>query len=141
MKTTKSFTIGAVLSVTTGRLVCDIGDVYDILNHITGDNLFTHVLPRACRFAEPLILEAFPELKLCGLESSLASLDRWVAADKTPRKTECAKMWLAELKMMHPEITDAYDIPTFADRWLSFDPVEELEGMFGKDKVAVVLKQ
>ena len=49
MSTVREFPLGVVLSITTGKLLCPIGDVYDILNFLTGDNLFTHQLPRAMR--------------------------------------------------------------------------------------------
>src|SRR4051812_25242756 len=60
----RTFDLGTVLSVTTGRLVAPNGmdDLYDILNFLTGDNLFTHVLPRANRWAAPLLLAQFPRL-------------------------------------------------------------------------------
>jgi hypothetical protein len=62
--TTKTFHIADILTITTGRLVSPshIGGVYDILNWMTGDNLFTHQLPRACdECAEPLRAQ-FPDL-------------------------------------------------------------------------------
>lgn len=58
--TTREFHIGDILSVTTGRLVSPhgMGGVYDILNWMTGDNLMTHQLPRACEeCAEPLLAQ------------------------------------------------------------------------------------
>ncbi len=58
----KEFDIGAVLSVTTGRLLCPIGGVYDILNYMTGENLYTHQLPRVSKEASPVILARHPHL-------------------------------------------------------------------------------
>ena len=46
-KMTKTFDLGTVLTVTTGRLLTDIGNLYEILNFMTGDDLMTHQLPRA----------------------------------------------------------------------------------------------
>ena len=43
----KSFHIGAILSVTGKALMCPIGDVYEILNYMTDDNLF-HSSASAC---------------------------------------------------------------------------------------------
>ena len=57
----RDFHIGDILSVTTGRLVSPrrMDGVYDILNFMTGDNLFTHQLPRAAReCAGPLAAQA-----------------------------------------------------------------------------------
>lgn len=61
---TKEFHISDVLSITTGRLVSTrhIGGVYDILNWMSGENLFTHQLPRVGREAGHVLLAAFPEL-------------------------------------------------------------------------------
>ena len=50
MEELRSFPLRVVLTVTTGRLLTElkdnqnngIGDLYDILNHMTGDTLFLH---------------------------------------------------------------------------------------------------
>jgi hypothetical protein len=43
----KSFHLSDILSVSTGCLVSrnHMGGVHQVLNHMTGDNLFTHQLP------------------------------------------------------------------------------------------------
>ena len=105
--TEKTFPLAQVLSVTTGRLLCDMDGIYEILNHITGDNLFTHVLPRACRFAAPLILEDHPELKYA--EAGLPLAKEWT-------------------------------IKSYADKWVSQDPLEELATMVPPEKIIVVQK-
>ncbi len=60
----KKFHLGDVLSITTQRLVSPrhMVGVYDILNFMTGDNLFTHQLPRAANECKPYLLEQFPKL-------------------------------------------------------------------------------
>lgn len=62
---TKDFHLGDVLSITTGVLVSfrSMEGIYDILNFMTGDDLFTHQLPRATDECKPHLLEQFPELK------------------------------------------------------------------------------
>jgi hypothetical protein len=64
MSETKVFHLGDILSITTGRLVSPrhIDGVYDILNFMTGDNLFTHQLPRAGRECEGPLLAQHPDL-------------------------------------------------------------------------------
>lgn len=126
-----------MLSITTSRLCCDMGGVYEILNHITGDNLFTHVLPRACRFAAPLLLKDHPELQPAN--ACMASLDKWIEADKTERKTECIKMWIAELKMMFPEMDKQFEVRSYADSWLKLDRLAELESMRKPGQEVVVV--
>jgi len=46
---TKDFHISDILSITDGRLVSTrhMDGIYEILNFMTGDNLFTHQLPRS----------------------------------------------------------------------------------------------
>jgi len=59
----KSFGLGTILSITTGRLLTSIDNVYEILNFMTRDNLFTHQLPRASKECAPWILRQHPQLK------------------------------------------------------------------------------
>jgi hypothetical protein len=58
------FHLGDILSVTTGCLVSPdhVGGVYNLLNHMTGDNLFTHQLPRASDECRPALLAQHPDL-------------------------------------------------------------------------------
>lgn len=60
----KHFHIGDLLSVTTGYLVSPtgIGGVYEILNYMTDDNLFTHALPRAAEACRGPLLAQHPQL-------------------------------------------------------------------------------
>jgi len=61
----KQFHLGDLLSVTTGRLLSPVGikGVYNILNHLTGANLFTHELPYAAKVCTPYLEKQFPFLK------------------------------------------------------------------------------
>jgi hypothetical protein len=58
----QTFTLGEVLMVLTGRLLCDVNDVYRILNYLTGVSLYTHQLPRATRVVAPYVAEQHPDL-------------------------------------------------------------------------------
>ncbi|MFA4050928.1 MULTISPECIES: DUF7736 domain-containing protein [Mycobacteroides] len=61
--TSRMFGLGAILTVTTDRMLArDIGDIYELLNFMTGDNLFTHQLPRAAGECKPALLEQHPQL-------------------------------------------------------------------------------
>ncbi len=59
--TTKQFSTAQVLTVITGSLLCEVGDLYEILNHMTGENLFTHQLPRAADLCAPELLKQLPQ--------------------------------------------------------------------------------
>ena len=73
---TKKFHLGDVLSTTTERLVSPrhISGVYDILNFMTGDDLFTHQLPRASEECKPYLLEQFPQLDTPEMDFAVAEL-------------------------------------------------------------------
>ena len=62
----KNFHIGIVLSITGDKLMSPteppIDGVYQILNYMTDDNLFTHQLPRACKECRPALLKQYPAL-------------------------------------------------------------------------------
>lgn len=125
-KQTKTFSLAAVLTVITGRLLSDMGVVYSILNHITGDEIYTHQIPRALKATQPWLLKCFPELR--PVPACLKNLDSWIERDRTGGH-EGIKMWLAELKMMFPEIKDTYEVSQMPDGWTSIDPVPELGSM------------
>jgi hypothetical protein len=60
---TKEFATRDVLSTITGRLMGDIGGVYEVLNWMTGESVFTHQLPRIGREATPVLVAAHPTLQ------------------------------------------------------------------------------
>ncbi|HRH68835.1 MAG TPA: hypothetical protein PLB89_04940 [Flavobacteriales bacterium] len=136
---TKKFSLGKVLSITTGRLVSEnhIDGVYEILNHMTGQSLFTHQLGMAMEKCKPVLLQAFPELALADLRSSNDSLDTWIAKDSTQQKTEAIKMWLVELRQLNPTIRAEYDVPTL-ENWEYSDPIQSAIDMVGADRVLAV---
>lgn len=59
----KTFDLGTVLSITTGKLLTDIGNVYEILGYMVGGSLFTHQLPEASDVCKPVILAKYPQLE------------------------------------------------------------------------------
>lgn len=65
MLETKAFSIGDVLSVTTGILVSHDHStgVFNILEWMTGEILFHHQLTRAMDACAPVLLELYPQLK------------------------------------------------------------------------------
>jgi hypothetical protein len=139
----KSFHISDVLSATTGRLVSSrhMEGVYDILNFVTGDNLYTHQLPRAMRECEPWLRTQFPTLfpddpitakAIEGMETLMADGDtREQRGDKIARWVDC-------LRQAHalPEMLTVYEMG--ADMHTRIDPADELRAMVGDDKVTTV---
>lgn len=122
----KAFHLGDVLSITTGRLVSPshIGGVYEILNHMLDDNLYTHQLPRAMREAAPYLFDQFPELGE-------------VEPPETFEGKTHVEAWLAEQVQRYGETFEVGQIPAIARQ--PRDPMAELEGMLRPDQHIVVL--
>ena len=67
----RTFPLRVVLTVTTGRLLTEskaendngIGDMYDLLGHMTNDKPFTHQLGRFAEECKPWLYRWFPELQ------------------------------------------------------------------------------
>lgn len=120
----KSFDLGDVLSITTGRLVSlrHMAGIYDILNFMTGDDLYTHQLGRGMEKCAPALFAQHPSLK-----------DVECPAEFTP---ETWRPWLDAQKRINGEsLTVA---PLANGEWTSVDPLLELETMVGKERVISV---
>lgn len=61
-KIQKEFNLGAILNITTNRLFTNLEDVYEVLNYLTGDSVYTHQIPRVMPIAKAYILSLYPEL-------------------------------------------------------------------------------
>src|SRR6266700_2456956 len=64
MSETREFDLGDILTIIDGRLISPrhMAGVYDILNFMTGEDVFTHQIPRLMREAKPILLRAHPQL-------------------------------------------------------------------------------
>lgn len=138
--TTKAFDIGTVLSITTGRLLTKptnehtgngIGHLYEILGHMTNDVPFTHSLGRFSDACKPVLLETFPELS--GVD--LTMLADTLEGAETPQ--EGIQRWL-DLACIKFGLNKSYEIEEGCASIKYINPVAELQGMVGADKVAVV---
>lgn len=132
---TKRFHLGALLNIVPGRLVSSGGvdDVYKLLNWMTGDNLFTHQLPRASRECKPWLLLRHPELKKIG-KTEVAELDRLL--EEFEPHCACTRWVSMCADILCCSQFDVAPIPK--DDHEHIDPVTEAENMIGKDKVIVV---
>lgn len=120
---TREFDLGDVLSITTDRLLSEHGikGVYEILNFMTGESLFTHQLPRVRREAAPVILKVHPQLRT--IDDSSVTPDNW-------------KQFLADQKAKFGE---RLSIPTLtADQHERIEPVSELAEHVHPDRIITV---
>jgi hypothetical protein len=127
MSETKDFPTGDVISTATGFLVTrnGIGGVYDVLNWMTGESVFTHQIPRISREARPVLLAAHPDLALAYEEAKLVTRDNWGRVLET---------WI-------DRYGETIAVPKFGtDEHKSIDPVSELARMVPIEKIIVVQK-
>lgn len=137
----KQFHISDVLSITTRRLVSSrhMDGIYEILNFLTGDNLFTHQLPRAMRECEPWLKTKFPQLMADSpsMASAIKGLEGTLSV--TPQNEEavgkaCTE-WVEDVrhKFKLPEMLPVYEMG--AEMHTHIDPIEEAKPMFREKKV------
>lgn len=110
------FKTGAVLTVSTGRFLCENGfeDLYKLLNHMTGESLYTHQLVRASEVAKVYLWREFPELINVTVPDEFENEDEIWA-------------WLNAQKETLGETFDVSPLPEGA--YLSQDPIVELIAM------------
>jgi hypothetical protein len=119
----KTFAIDDVLSAYSGFLVSrrHMAGVYDVLNFLTRDNLYTHQLPRAMEECHAHLEQQHP---------ILAEIDCSGLNPQTLPK------WVPEIIAKFGETLELEPLPAEAHEFRH--PVEELESMVGKDRVIVV---
>lgn len=118
------FTTGEVISAGTGMLCCPIGDVYKILNFLTGDNLFTHQLPRAFKACHKHVQEQCPWVK---------------ELNKDDCTTETWQEWLADAVAKYGESHELQPLPSGTCNHI--DPIKEAVDIMGADRVIIVKAQ
>lgn len=64
----RNFDLGTVLTITSGRLFTDMDNVYDILNYLSNDEIYTHQIPRVMKAAQSHVLGRYPQLDGVGKE-------------------------------------------------------------------------
>lgn len=119
----KSFHISDLLSAYSGYLVSTrhMAGVYEVLNFLTGADLFTHQLPRAMDECRPWLYKQHPLLD---------------GIDCSGLNPESLPAWVTRIVAQYGETLEIEPMPRggFEHR----DPVEELESAIGSDRVQVV---
>ena len=121
---TKRFHISDILSISTGCLVSNdhIGGVCKILNHMTGDNLFTHQIPLACDAVKPDLLQQFPWLKV-------------IPKPTLSGEAECVT-WVASIADVHGEWHEVESAPL---AWGKHDMLQDFKNQW-PDKPIITIE-
>jgi hypothetical protein len=122
-KETKRFHIGDVLSAYSGFLVSNrhMAGVYDTLNFLTGDNLYTHALPRAMDECHGWLERMHPILK---------------EIDCSGLNPQTLPAWLDGIVAKYGETLELRPLPDEGHEFR--EPTEELESMVDKDRIVKV---
>jgi len=56
------FSTAVVATITTGILMCDIREVYKLLNHMSDQSVYTHQIPMFMRYYRPKLEALHPRL-------------------------------------------------------------------------------
>lgn len=120
----REFPLDEVLTVTTGCLVArrHMDAVYDVLNFLTGDNLFTHQLPRALESCMPAALTQHPDLA----EVSVPTFGDDAHAE--------LMRWLSKVEAKYGKTRTLVPIA----QWDHRNPIEEACDLIGAERVYVV---
>ena len=121
------FHIGDVLSITTGKMVSPTGmdGIYKILNFMTGEDLYTHQLPRAMRVCAPHLLQQHPQL------AEVQTIDTEISESDF-------KLWLIEQIAMYGKELLVEPLPK--DAYQSMHPVEEAIWVRGSEEGVYILE-
>jgi hypothetical protein len=119
------FDFPTVLSVTTGRLFTKMENIYKILSYMTGEEIYTHQIPRFMDECRPYLLDWFPEFR---------SIDQEKMKKACEEGTERIAQWIFSLPF--PSEYEVNPLPPQAH--VKIDPLAELVGMVGQEKVIVV---
>lgn len=118
----KEFSLGDVLTVTTGILLSSMDGLYGILNYMTGDNLLTHQLVRATKVCQPVLLAQHPALADVIVPENFDS-------------TEAVQQWVAQAEQTYGAMLTVEPL----ESWQHKDPVEELIEMRGGPEGIIVV--
>jgi hypothetical protein len=119
---TRTFHLGDVLSITTGRLVSPrhMEGIHGILDWMTGDSLFTHQLPRAMDECQGPLLAQHPDL------AAIVPPETFGDGSKDGAK-EAVDLWLAEQVAAYGETREV--APLAGGEHTRIDPITELRTM------------
>lgn len=115
-----TLTTAQVITVASQQLMCDMGEVYEALNAITGDDLFTHQLLRAAEFARPHVIEACPWV------TDLPPFPDFTRIGEGAPTKEVVETWVAGISKT---VGETHEVPELSDRWEYIDPFVELAKM------------
>jgi hypothetical protein len=128
--TTKKILTLDVVSAYTGILAGNITGLYEVLNHLTGDNLFTHQLPAAMDACKEGLNAQFP-----WLEDNLVPLDSKNYPDRDSYLDAFGR-WCMDIEKKHGTYLDVESLNNL--NWVPGNALADLADMVPPEKILVV---
>jgi hypothetical protein len=132
----KEFDLGDILSITHDRLVSPrhMEGIYDILSYMTGDEIYTHAIPRVGRICKPVLLAQHPQLNTPEVQAAVDAMGEKIEKiDSRSDRKAFLEGWLTGMKI---EFGDTLPVdPLRPADYEHIDPVEELRSLIGPDRV------
>lgn len=70
----KEFDLGIILSLTTGRIFAKLDKIYDAVDYLTNDKIYTHQMIRVLPILKEYVLSTYPELRGIGEEEKFENV-------------------------------------------------------------------
>jgi len=117
----KKFKTEDIVSCATGRLAGDMDGIYEVLGYLTGEDLYTHMLPEASNVMDAELRRQCPWVDEVDLEGL------------TP---DNHKAWL---KVLHEKFGTEHELTPAPELWGKHDPIADLVGMMNDDQELIVV--
>ncbi len=134
------FPLGSVLTVATGRLLCPIGDVYEILNFLLDADIYTHQIPKALNICAPLLKVDFPFLQSPVFHEAVKTLLDVVDASKEDKRETIIQTWITEQQTIYGHTLPLFPVSSVLQE-LFINPLQDLKEMVGDKKIIVVQRE
>jgi len=134
----RQFHIGTIMSISTDYLLAPnrIGGVYEILDYMAGDSLYTHQLGRAAKEVKPEILKQLPFLGSDEMLNEVRRLEETLPLLTTDEpRTQFVEAFVQQMAAKFGEFHELMPVPFSVEHK---DPIEELQEMVPPDKIVII---
>lgn len=89
--------VGAVLSILQDQLVCEVDELYVIIEHVSGDPVWSHALPERADQIRPFLADVYPTLALvaAAMPTFSAEVPAWEALTNDQKRAHITD-WIAD---------------------------------------------
>lgn len=134
----KEFSFSEILTVTSGRYVCDdFGRAQELMSHVMGSDIFTHQIPRIAEPCKRMLIEQFPLFDSPEILFAVGKLILMLDTEEGKKNPQNLILgWLSPLITEHG---DSFMVkPDESGAFYYENPVDEAADLFGAENVLVI---